>query len=54
MEPTEAPGQDASQDGLYELSKYPSTIVHRGALPESWFPEWLFRRHRRRKQLGST
>lgn len=27
-----------------ELAKYPSIVVHRGMLPESWFPKWLDRR----------
>ena len=40
-----------------ELSKYPSMVVHRGLLPESWFPKWLDRKlldRERRKRTRST
>lgn len=33
-----------------ELAKYPSIVVHRGMLPESWFPKWLDRRLRARSK----
>ena len=31
------------QDDYYGPSPYPSIIVNRGALPESWYPKWLTR-----------
>ena len=40
-----------------ELAKYPSMVVHRGLLPESWFPKWLDRKlldRERRKRARST
>ena len=39
---------EPSRRTLFETSKYPSTTVHHGALPESWFPQWLFRYLERR------
>ena len=43
MEPAEAPG-DSPSENRPPNGDEASIIVHRGTLPESWFPEWLFRR----------
>lgn len=50
MSSAEAAGDTGERHDFYETSPYPSIIVNRGALPESWYPKWLFRRgkHHRR------
>ena len=45
-----APSDDRdTEHGPNGLSTHPSTTVHHGALPESWFPSrllrWLKRKH---------
>ena len=40
--PEDAPNPE-DPDYYYGPSPYPSIIVNRGALPESWYPKWLNR-----------
>lgn len=41
---TNAGVPENSPDIDEELAKHPSIVVHRGMLPESWFPKWLDRK----------
>ena len=54
MSAAEAPEGTEARHDFHEPSPYPSIIVNRGALPESWYPKWLFRRgrHHRRSQTS--
>ena len=52
MERTDGREQASRYSGPFELSPYPSTIVNRSALPESWY---FWRRWpRKRKQSSVT
>ena len=49
-----APSDDGdTENGSDGLSTHPSTTVHHGALPETWFPRRLMR-WLRRKRLNTA
>ena len=51
MEQTDGREHARRYNGPFELSPYPSTIVNRSALPESWF---FWRRWPRRRAERKT
>ena len=52
MEQTDGRERTSRYNSPFELSPYPSTIVNRSALPESWY--FWRRRRRKRNQSGVT